>query len=58
MNLHNKLTKFINLRNNIENELDEADKYNPEIGADLRWSAISLSRAIEALQKVVKRRAS
>lgn len=46
-----KLPKFLRIQRELEEDLDDIEAYNPEIGADIRWSLITLARAISGLQK-------
>lgn len=45
-----KVSKLSRIRQELEEELSEMEDYNPEAGADLRWSIISLLRAISGLK--------
>jgi len=48
---HKKAEKLQRIVKELELELPEADEYNPEAGADIRWSIISLLRAIGILRR-------
>lgn len=47
---NNKTNKWGRIVKELEEDQKEIDAYNPEVGADLRWSIISLLRAIAGLK--------
>lgn len=49
--LHKKLIKLTNIQKQLELDQDDADDFNPEIGADLRWATIMLERVILGIRK-------
>lgn len=48
---HHKVLKYLRIQRELEEDLEECEACNPEAGADLRWSIISLARAIAGLKK-------
>lgn len=46
-----KVAKYLRLQREMEADLEEFEEELPEIGADLRWSLITLARAIVGMER-------
>lgn len=44
-----KKAKWKRITEELEADLEETHRYNPEVEADVRWSIISLLRAIQGI---------